>query len=411
MVKTILTLIVGMLSGAFLVFANQIILAKYTEPEEFGRLLTILALLNSASPMVSLGIGSYMLEHNSKRGRGVGYLKPVAACIFNFSVVSFYFTGLIIVWVVWGDVFMVLLFLVLFPVLIMQGGVGFTLPLFQINSRFREIAYFQFLSQFGRLLSSVIGLVCLGSFLFTLVGYLLSAVLVFLLNFSFVKRIDGFDYLKARKIFSARRVVSICTGSLPFATNGLINMLQVQLPTVFVSVLFGFGAAAQFSICFSILLVVFIVPNAIYGQYLLPTLQRMQISKGSAYKKIYLSSIFLMLILGALGAFMVFYYSKPIFEYFFGAKYTLASNLITTAAALIPARYALTVLGAFLIAERKVLYKVKASVYLLSVQILMIFFSSIFWGLSELIVLLVISEYILLFVYLMKMHVLFKVKD
>jgi O-antigen/teichoic acid export membrane protein len=155
-------------------------------------------------------------------------------------------------------------------------------------------------------------------------------------------------------------------GSIPYSINGVVNVAQIQLTVTFAALLFGSKEAALFSVAITLLNAIFILPNTIFGLYLLPKYHKLDFSVSRNVPLLNAAYAFLLGLTISVGFWKL---SSLVIATLFGAEYRAATEIIEILLWTVPLRFFSTGIGAALLSERLVRWKVFCSGLGLALQV------------------------------------------
>jgi O-antigen/teichoic acid export membrane protein len=373
---TIIKLILAMGGGASFVFLNQLVLAKYLDVESYGLLSSSLAILNVLSPIAGYGIGGLWLRLSAKhvkvRPRTV---KASLLIALASSLIAVFAAVFLVVFTkgFWSREAIVLFILI--PVMFNQASLALMTSVAQSVRRFSDVGLAQIVPHIGRLFSGGLGAGLLSSLYVTAWGYALTALLVFIYQVLYVIKWIGVEWSRVRNAtVSQRYFYRVLHASTPYAFNLIFSFALIQIPVYLASVRFGNFYSGQFAICVAILQLLYIVPNAVFGQYLLPVFHGMARSDRAGLTKIYGKSSLYVVAFGVISAVAVAFFVPKLMYYAFGDKYDLASSYLPVLMLSVPLRCWSTAVGAMLLALNETMGKLVAMLLAACVQIALILF-------------------------------------
>ncbi|NML29122.1 oligosaccharide flippase family protein [Zoogloea dura] len=349
---TVVKLVLAMGGGAGLVFLNQLILAKYLDVESYGLLSSSLAILNVLSPIAGYGIGGLWLRLSAKRVKVRPHTVKASLLIALASSCIAVLVAVFLAVCTKGPYSLeAIVVFILLPVMFNQASLALMTSVAQSVRRYSDVGLAQMAPHVGRLVSGGVGAGLLSSLYVTAWGYALTAFIVFVYQIFYVVKWVGVEWGEIRaKVVSPRYFKRVLRASTPYALNLIFSFALVQIPVYLASVKFGNYYSGQFAICVAILQLLYIVPNAVFGQYLLPVFHRMARGDRNGLVRMYRKSALYVVAVAAVLAVAVAVIVPKVISHAFGEKYGLAADYLPVLVLAVPLRSWSTAVGAVLLA-------------------------------------------------------------
>jgi O-antigen/teichoic acid export membrane protein len=361
----IIRLLSSSFGAAIASLAIQLVLSHGLDRHDFGLYSTIASVLVIGAPFASTGINGLLLRRASINPSQAFQLIEIAvrshfvltAVFFIFTVVGFYFHGV-----------SPILVGLLATYYIGFSAQGLMTTIFQINGDSRKVANVQAAFPFGRLIfvacavpltHSVMHVAGALAFANVCVGFLF-----FLMAGSALQK-----YRRELRCFDTRLKVvlpSIFSG-FPYAINGTMNVAQIQIVVALSAAYLGVEVAANFAVANTILTSAYIIPNVVFGLYFLPKYHRLQAGGDLGKTPVVHGAV--SCLVGFVVALAIFVLSPRMIPLLFSDKYSAAISIINVLILAIPFRFFSTAIGATLLSESKVKFKVFISVVAVALQV------------------------------------------
>ncbi|WP_427874960.1 hypothetical protein [Flavobacterium sp. MMS24-S5] len=146
--------------------------------------------------------------------------------------------------------------------------------------------------------------------------------------------------------------------SFLYSFNGTINVVQIQLSIIMAMYLFGFNTSGIYSSAIVLLTACYILPNIIFGTYLLPQYHKLE---KTVLKITSLQHSIVAFVLGILFFIVVYASSEIVIKLLYPATFKNSAHLLNILAISLPFRFYSTGIGAALLNEKCIKRKVSAS--------------------------------------------------
>lgn len=398
--------------GAGCAFLTQVLLARELGPATFGIFVATLAMVVQVAPLASFGVGGFWLKAFGQEGwQAVRWLRGSLkyAMLTTLLVLAVLFC-----WAIFGphDTTTRVLLMVLSVYLLGQVSVELVSAKLQLEERYLALALWQFLPHLLRLLSvALLALVLVKWMALNNVAYIYSIISigVFWLGAFFMWRMySGQLALKGHgeangsanppiSLFSMKQVAA---QSWPFGLAGVFYLIYFQSDIIFLKYMKGDEAAGVYSVACVVMVAVYMLPSVIYQRFLLPKIHRWANHDRERFYQVYRTGNWVMLILGLFAMLAIWLLAPFGVELLFGDGYMGAVLPLSILALAAPVRFVATSVGATLVTQehmrKKVLYMAATAMVNIILNVNLI----PNYGMSGAAIATVVSEIVLLFLYL-----------
>ncbi len=380
----------GSLAGAGLVFITHVVLARELTPSGYGVFAAALATITLFAPLAGFGMRGFWLKAFGAEGWGaVRWLTRS----FRFVILSTTVTLLLLAaWAAFGphDESFRWLFYWLLPIIVGYSFIELVSAKLQLEERYNALSLWRMMPQLAHLLLvlmivfSTTGEVGIDNIAaaYTLVAF-------FMINAGFLQlramaqghfalkghlKSSGTENVLQTKVTSIVRVSDVARQAWPFALSGVFYLVYYQSPVILLKYLTSDEAAGIYNVAVTIMVAVYLLPNAIYQSYLLPKLHRWANHDRSRFLEVYRAGNVGMLLLGVFTSGAILLLTPWVIPLLFGKVYQEAVSLLAILALCAPVRLLAVSIGATLVTQEhmrlKVLYMGIAAVInvLLSIQ-------------------------------------------
>lgn len=362
---SVLTVFTGL--GSVLSFASHIILARYLSINAYGTLSASLALIAMLVPLAGFGIGHFWLNVFGLEGwRGRRWLSPsykffaftsVTTCSLLILVVLFNeLSGLnpIVVW--------------LTPWIVAMSMTELVSARLQLEERYTRLACWQTLPQLGRFAIAVTVVGVSGELYTVGKGFFAVSILIIIIAVIYlVDMVRGNLRLVGHGSPMATHdecytpsTIEVPLKSWPFAMTGIFYLIYFQTDILLLNWLIGPEAAGIYSVSITIMIGVYLIPNIIYGKYLLPKQHRWAEYDPDRLLAVYRYGCGMMTVSGLLVAGILIPISPWGTTLIFGTGYSESGLLLMLLGVCVPFRFLAVSVGGLLAVQqhihRKVIY-------------------------------------------------------
>ena len=371
-------------------FITHVVLARELTPSGYGVFAAALATITLFAPLAGFGMRGFWLKAFGAEGWGaVRWLTRS----FRFVILSTTVTLLLLAaWAAFGphDESFRWLFYWLLPIIVGYSFIELVSAKLQLEERYNALSLWRMMPQLAHLLLvlmivfSTTGEVGIDNIAaaYTLVAF-------FMINAGFLQlramaqghfalkghlKSSGTENVLQTKVTSIVRVSDVARQAWPFALSGVFYLVYYQSPVILLKYLTSDEAAGIYNVAVTIMVAVYLLPNAIYQSYLLPKLHRWANHDRSRFLEVYRAGNVGMLLLGVFTSGAILLLTPWVIPLLFGKVYQEAVSLLAILALCAPVRFLAVSIGATLVTQEhmrlKVLYMGIAAVInvLLSIQ-------------------------------------------
>ncbi|OMF59361.1 hypothetical protein BK139_13245 [Paenibacillus sp. FSL R5-0490] len=356
-------LVFGTALGTLLTFLTQVLLTRSFNVEEYGSYITAMNLINLLAVFVSFGAGDFLVKIFGEEGRfAYRWIKP------NFLLLSYTLVFSLIIVIILilfsqfnGDTKYLLLFLI--PNIILQGLLPLVIAVFQIEQNYKKVALYNFVIYLVRFLGVFIAIIFFDHIIY--IG-LLTCILSFISIYLFIKilyrlntksiLLPSFEYKKRKEnpsFFNTLR------NSAPYGLAAIFYFIYYQSDIILLSFFKGEEIAGYYNVAFTLISLVYLIPNLIFGKLFLPKLHFWVHHNPKMVKKLYKKSNLIMLFTGLLSVIFIIVSAEFLISVVFGEKYIMSAQLLIILSLCIPFRFLYAVSGAIMSTENRIYSKVK----------------------------------------------------
>lgn len=384
--KTISFLWVSSLTGAFLAFLTQVVLARYLGLHDFGLFSSAMATVTLFSPLAGFGVSQYWLKVFGQEGwHAVRWIAPSFRFVFisTFSVIS-----LLIIWAWIGPhepKTRWLLFSLSFYI-IGQVSIELVSCKLQLEERFTALSTWQVLPHLIRFFMISILSFCFTAWMNTDSVAFIYAVTAagFVMAGAIQLRSLGKGRLDLKGHHSSISgttgtnpdIFDVIFNAWPFGLAAFFHLIYFQSDIIMVKYLTGDEAAGLYNVAFSVMVGVYLLPGVIYQKFLLPKLHRWATHDRIKFRQIYRQGNIAMLALGSLAMISLWLTSDWVLPVLFSDQYKSAVVLLNILALSAPIIFVAYNTGATLVTQEHMRRKVKYMGYVallnLSLNLLLI---------------------------------------
>ena len=296
---------VGTVGGAGLAFLIQMILPRYLERDEFGTFSSALAINNLLLPLAGFGVCDIILKTFGIEGWGaIRWLKGA------FGLTTFMTIFVLICLTLWAVLGphnavmrdMILLLLPVVPAQVVTQLIGSRM---QLEERYKMYVIWHIVQHILRfmIIAFLFMLFIPNGLYLSVVTYSVISIGVTLLG---IKDLHGMingrfnlkHHLPSTNINNSKETVKatdVAKSSFPYGLAGVFSNIYFQTTIIYIQYYIGSEAAGAYSIAFTILIAVLILPNTIYGQYLIPKIHRWSAHDQNKLLKVYRYGVGVML--------------------------------------------------------------------------------------------------------------------
>ncbi len=342
-------IILAVLTAAVLTFLLQMLLSRSLSSTEFGLYALINSILAMSAPVASAGVAALLLRRKV-RGEG-GSIRTALVASGALCVIAALITVLVAAALGGGAGVPLLLSTLCFA----MAGQAVSVSASQAGGEQGKVAVAQVILPLLRLLGGMTAVA---------VGARLFGVSV-ALAISGAASLCCFWVLKLRSDWTSEAwvpgaAVSFLRQSIPYSVNAVVNVAQLQLLVAISSAVFDLEVTGQIAIVMTLLAALYLLPNTVFGVILLPRYHRIIPREKGRWLPVYHS------LLAACGALLllpvVWWKGRELMELAFGSAGAAAYPLLAVVIWAVPLRFYSTGVGAALLSERAIRWKVPSSI-------------------------------------------------
>ena len=370
------------LLGASLTFFNQILIARYLTPEEFGAFNGTLVLVVTVAAFAGFGVDGYFLKLFGKYGsNAVEHIKngiKYSILTTIISVILLLISGAFINEAIDKNL------LLLTPIVLSSLVIVLVTVKFQLEQNYKALTIWQPIQSFIRFVSILVILLIFKD------GDLNESIYEIFFVSSFVVSIIGtyfvFNMYKGNLKLTVPEIqdpplqslsiLQMAKGSWPFGMATFFHLLYFQSDIIVLKYFNSDLEAGLYSAAFILISAVYILPGVIYQKFLAPKIHIWSNIDHKKMLQVFQSGNGIMLIIGCLFTLFFFLFSDLIVELFFGTGYNLASTYLMILAFAIPFRFLSSSVGAVLVTQtymkKKVKYMFVVALFNLTLNILFV---------------------------------------
>lgn len=358
------------MTGAGFAFLTQVLLARKLGSNDFGAFSSALTTITLLAPLAGFGISQYWLKAFGQEGSSATrWLKP------SFEFIALSTLLLICAIVVWAllsshDRLTQNLLLILSLYILGQLSVELVSSKLQLEERYLRLALWQFLPHLLR--CSTVFIVALISATpvpaegYAVVFAVIAAIFFLLAIPQLLQMVNGRLALKGHelstelKTFTARPgPLSVANASWPFGVAALSHLIYFQSNIILLKNFSSNSAAGIYSVAFTIMTAVYLLPSVIYQRFLLPKMHRWANHDPDMFYQIYRKGNWMMLLLGTLAMLLILMCADWAVPLLFGDAYRGASAVLKILSLSAPVIFVAFGAGATLVTQEHMKLKVK----------------------------------------------------
>lgn len=353
-------LFVGLLATAGLTFISQVVFSKALTPHEYGKLISLISLVTISSTFITFGVDGFLLRMYAKEG--------LEAKRWSFSVVNFLSLSIPILlgaYVYLGsNEFDTRTILLLIPFLLVLSTTQLCRAIWQLEQRYNLVSFSNLSPALIRFIVSLIA-VTMGLHFVETVNYLfifsIIALIIlggYLLN-TFRGEIQLAGHEEKASIDTKSSLIPATTANVirltwPYSLLNCLGIIFLQQTIYLLSILGTPVQAAVFGVAFAFVSATFMLPTAIYANYLLPKIHRWAEHDEVRLLKTFQIMSGSMLLTGIAIGLIVFFSSPLLVLKIFGEQYKDSVMVLNWLSIMIPLRFLATALGTPLISGKYV---------------------------------------------------------
>ena len=368
--KAISLLWVGSLAGAGFAFLTQVFLARKLGSNDFGAFSSSLTTITLLAPLAGFGISQYWLKAFGQEGWAAKrWLKPS----FQFIALSTLFLiCCIVAWALYSshDRLTQNLLLILSLYILGQLSVELVSSKLQLEEKYLHLALWQFFPHFLRcsmvFVTAIMSSTPIAAEYYAAFFSVIAVVFFLLAIPQLLHMTNGRLTLKGHELtaefmtLSAKpSMLSVAGASWPFGVAAFSHLIYFQSNIILLKHLSSNSAAGIYSVAFTIMTAVYLLPSVIYQRFLLPKMHRWANHDRDMFYQIYRKGNWLMLLLGTLAMLVIFVCADWAVPLLFGEAYRDASSILKILSLSAPIIFLAFSAGATLVTQEHMKVKVK----------------------------------------------------
>ena len=341
----------GALSSV-LFFSSQLLLARNLAPAEFGLFSTAFVSLTNLAPLAVFGIQHVWIKKFSvEKEKGARWVLPgLRLALLNFVscltlLVTWSFLGpheSSFKWILLG----------LSPLILSHISMELVSARFQAEERYSAMAIWQSLPSTLRFFAILflvffsVGKLDIYSlvFVYSLIALVLSSVSVkflkeLLKGSNFYQGLKDLISLNVSSSPESIRSVKVLKEAWPFGLAAIFYLIYLQSDLIFLKYMVDNESAGIYSVSFTFLLAIYLVPGIIFQKFLLPKFHKWSSFSQKKFLEVYQAGNGLMLMLGIIFLVFLFPSISYLVPLLFGKTYSQAVPLIQILIFCVPIRF------------------------------------------------------------------------
>jgi O-antigen/teichoic acid export membrane protein len=351
----VLTLLAGSLGASLLTFLTQLALTRALPVRDYGRLVTLLAVINILQIFAGYGVGWFWLQVFGREGRAA--FRWVVPTIRLIALASSAATAALGVYIFMSGARntsdCALQFVLLAAVLLGQTLIDTTGARLQLEERYLALAGWQSATQAGRFLAAI-GVLAYGTpdLPHVLAGYAAVGLVTLAISLASLEQISRREIVLAGHVEDTAAPSSRCalsvtlTEATPYCLSLIFYLLYSQGVVVIVERMAGATAAAMYYVSFLIVSIVYMVPSVIYMRYLVSKIFRWWAHDREKFTLVIYLGVAVGAVTGLLAMIALMALAPIAVPLLFGPRYAAAVPLLIVLSLAIPIRFVQHAFGA-----------------------------------------------------------------
>ena len=356
--------------GAAMVFFAQVLLARHFGPAQYGLFASSLATVSLIAPLAGFGLSQFRLKAHGAEGWSAERWQPASTRFI--AVTSALAVGGIVAWALAGppvDAQTRHMLLVLAPFILGLLAVEQIGSKLRLEERHAALAGWQLLMPAGRLAIALLAVAGLSMSIHAVAwGHAMLAIVAWALALPQWQAMHRGEWsLKGhgpRDATLARDIARPDARALfrlawPYGVAAVLYPVFFQIGTVLLKYLRGDAEAGVFGIALAVMTAIYLFPTTVYQKFLLARLHRWAVHDRARFRQVYRAGCVGMLASGLLvGAVLAAVSGEAVRV--FGERYAGLQPLLMLLAVCVPVRFVSTAVGAVLLTEGQMAYRVGA---------------------------------------------------
>lgn len=363
----VLVLILGSLGASLLTFLTQLALTRALPVRDYGRLVTVLAVINILQIFAGYGVGWFWLQVFGREGRAAfRWVGPTIRLVALASAVATAALGVYVF--MSGDRASDSApeFVLLAAVLLGQTLIDTTGARLQLEERYLALAGWQSATQAGRFCAAI-GVVAYGTpdLLHVLGGYAAVGLVTLAISLASLAQMRRREIVLAGEIEDAaprpdkRCALPATLGeATPYCLSLIFYLVYSQGVVVIVERMLGASAAAMYYVAFLIISMVFMIPSVVYMRYLVSKIFRWWAHDREKFTLVIYLGVAVGAVTGLLAMIALMALAPIAVPLLFGPRYAAAVPLLIVLSLAIPIRFVQHAFGAAFFSQENMRRKV-----------------------------------------------------
>lgn len=357
-------------AGAAMVFLTQVLLARHFGPAQYGLFASSLATVSLVAPLAGFGLSQFRLKAHGAEGWAAERWQPASSRFI--AVTSVLAVGGVMLWALIGppvDADTRTMLLVLAPFILGLLAVEQIGSKLRLEERHAALAGWQLVLPAGRLAIALLAVAGLSLSINAVAwGHAALAALVLALAVPQWRAMRRGNWtLKGHGPRSATGIRDIMQPDAralfrhawPYGVAAVLYPVFFQIGTVLLKYLRGDAEAGLFGIALAVMTAIYLFPTTVYQKFLLARLHRWAVHDRARFRQVYRLGCIGMLLSGlAVGGMLALLAGHAV--RLFGNPYDGITPLLMWLALCVPIRFLSTAVGAVLLTEGQMLYRVGA---------------------------------------------------
>lgn len=357
-------------AGAAMVFLTQVVLARHFGPSQYGLFASSLATVSLVAPLAGFGLSQFRLKAHGAEGWAAERWQ--AASSRFLALTSVVAIGGVVAWALLGppvDAETRSMLLVLAPFILGLLAVEQIGSKLRLEERHAALAGWQLLMPTGRLAIALLAVAGLSMSIHAVAwGHAALAVMAVMLALPQWQAMRRGDWtLKGhgpRDTALTRDIARpdarmLFRQAWPYGVAAVLYPVFFQIGTVLLKYLRGDAEAGVFGIALAVMTAIYLFPTTIYQKFLLARLHRWAVHDRTRFRQVYRLGCIGMLASGLLVGIVLAALSGEAVRVF-GQRYAALQPLLMVLAVCVPIRFLSTAVGAVLLTEGQMAYRVGA---------------------------------------------------
>lgn len=356
-------------SGAVMVFLTQTLLARRFGPADYGLFASSLATITMIAPLAGFGLSQYRLKVFGTEGWAAERWRRASERFI--AMTTLLTVAAVVAWAGWAPAVdaqtqrLLWMLVPVIPGLLAVEQIGSKL---RLEERHAWLAAWQLIVPGGRLLIALLALAWAGMSVDAVaMGYSLVAMLAVGLAVPQWRSMARGDWsLRGHGALPAERALGEVPGvwqlakqAWPYGMAAVLYPVFFQIGTVLLKYLAGDAAAGHFGIALAVMTAIYLFPATVYQKFLLSRLHRWAVHDRPRFRQAYRWGTRAMLASGCMVG-VLLAVAAPWAVHVFGHEYAAVVILLQILAICVPLRFLSTAVGAVLLTEGHMRYRVAA---------------------------------------------------